>query len=160
MFHRSSLLPFSFVFLFGCGSDAQVPPPEVGDVAPAFTLKQVATQEDFDSESLKGSIVVLNFWGVTCPVCMKEIGELKEIQSAGKVKVVGIAIDGDADKITKIMEAKGINYPILAGGEEIFTRFDGYSIPYTLVLDKSMVVRKKVSGRLEKADFEKLIDEI
>lgn len=144
----------------GCGSDAPVPPPEVGDAAPSFTLTNVITQDEVKSDSLKGDVVVLNFWGTDCPVCMKEIEELKAIETSGKAKVVGVAIDGSDEKINKIIKAKGINYPVLAGGEEVFSQFDGLSIPYTIVLDKSLVVRKKVSGRMEKEEFEKVLEGI
>lgn len=157
---RSLQFTILAVCVMGCGGDTPAPPPEVGDTAPSFTLTNVVTQSELKIDSLKGDVVVLNFWGTDCPVCMKEIEELKAIQSSGKAKVVGVAIDGSEDKINKIIKAKGINYPVLAGGEEIFTQFDGLSIPYTIVLDKSFVVRKKVSGRMEKGAFEKVLEGI
>ena len=145
----------------GCGSPATLPPVEVGDLAPAFSLTEIRSDQRVTNESLKGDdIVLLNFWSTTCLVCMKEIDDLQAIHSDGKAKVVGIVLDGTPEQVKKIVDAKGIEYPVLAGNEEVFTQYDGYSIPYTLVLDSQMTIRKKFFGRMESEEFDRLITTI
>ena len=49
---------------------------------------------------------------------------------------------------------------IALGDEATFGRFDGYADPYTVVLDRSGVIRLKVYGRIEANELEKVIDRI
>ena len=72
---------------------------------------------------------------------MHEIEDLQAIHSDGKAKVVGIVLDGSPEQVKKIVSAKEIKYPVLAGNEEVFTRYDGYSIPYTLVIDRQRTMQ-------------------
>lgn len=153
------LSAYGILIVAGCGS-APLPPSEVGDVAPAFKLMNLGTQQELASDSLKGDVVVLNFWSTSCTVCAKEIDELKKIQSDGQAKVVGIAIDEDADQVDKVVKARGINYTVLHGNEEVFTKYDGFSIPYTLVLDAKLNIRKKIYGRMDKEEFDELVASI
>ncbi len=159
--HRSAffLLVSTVWIAVGCHSES-INPIEVGDQAPPFDLVDVTAQRNFQSDSLKGDIVVLNFWSTSCPVCMKEIEELKEIHHAGRAKVVSIAIDDNAERISKVAKAKKIDYPVLSGNARIFTQYDGFSTPYSLILDRQSVIRKKYFGPINKAEFNQLLNDI
>lgn len=148
------------IVMSGCGSQSSVQPLEVGLTAPSLELKRVAGSDTFAIESLKGEIVVLNFWSTSCAVCLQEIDDLKDIHDAGKAKVVGIALDQDGRRVQGVIEKRGIEYPVLLGDQETFERFDGYSIPYTLVLDRAQVVRKRFFGRMSEADLDKVLQSL
>jgi len=69
---------------------------------------------------------------------MTEIPELKQLAASSKAKVVGIALDQEGLKTIKpFVASNDINYTVLVGDEEVFQRFNGIGIPYTLVLDPS-----------------------
>ena len=143
----------------GCGPSAK--PVEVGETAPMFRLTDVMSGKPLDSESLKGNdVVLLNFWSTTCVTCMKEIQELNQIAADGKATVVGIALDGSAEQLKEIVAAKKIGYRVLVGNEKIFTQFDGYNIPYSLVLSSDLTVRKKFYGPIAATDFEQVVRSI
>ncbi|MBA3242724.1 MAG: TlpA family protein disulfide reductase [Acidobacteria bacterium] len=132
------LLVAAVVLAAACGADEGTPEDVVvGNVAPNFSLRSLdgATVK---SASLKGTPVVLNFWATWCQVCRTEIPELQKLATDPKVKVVSIALDEDGASIVKPFVADhGINYTVLLGDQEVFQRFNGFNIPYTLVLDSS-----------------------
>lgn len=135
------------LLLSGCGaSDPDPASVVVGSQAPSFSLTSLDGTTVKGSD-LKGSVVVLNFWATWCQPCMGEIPELKQFAASSKAKVVGIALDPDGLKTIKPFVASNeINYTVLVGDEEVFQRFNGLGIPYTLVLDSSQRIVKIYRG--------------
>jgi peroxiredoxin len=148
------------VLLLGCKGSEPVPL-EIGDPAPAFSLPAAGQASGkLTSDQLRGKIAVLNFWSTTCAVCLKETEDLARIHDSGKAVVVGIALENDADYLGRFVKDRGIRYPVALGDEETFTRYDGYAVPYTLVLDRAGAIRKRAYGRIESDELARTIDEI
>lgn len=148
------------LFILGC-KGSEPTPLEIGDVVPDFDLPAVSPAAmKLTSDDLRGKITVLNFWSTTCAICLKETEDLGRIHDGGKALVVGIALDKDADYLGRFVKERGIRYTVAMADEELFSRYDGYAIPYTLVLDRSRAIRRKVYGRIESDELAKLIDEI
>jgi thiol-disulfide isomerase/thioredoxin len=127
------------LFLTSCSDTADPESVVVGSRAPDFALTSL-TGATVTSESLKGEIVVLNFWATYCQPCRAEIPELNSFAASSGAKVVGITLDPEGTPAVKQYEKEQnfkLNYTVLLGDEEIFTRFNGVGIPYTLVLDRS-----------------------
>jgi thiol-disulfide isomerase/thioredoxin len=138
----------SAVALSGCATAQAVKPEEVvvGNTIPDFSLKSL-DGKTLDKESLKGEVVVLNFWASWCAPCMSEIPELKELAANSKVRVVAVALDEKGSETVKpFVESHGINYTVLLGDQDIFQQFNGVGIPYTLVLDRSQRIVKVYRG--------------
>lgn len=131
----------------GCGTSEPDPASViVGSQAPSFSLASL-DGTTVNSSALKGNVVILNFWATWCQPCMSEIPELKEVAAGSKAKVVGIALDQDGVKtIQPFVVNNKINYTVLVGDEEVFQRFNGIGIPYTLVLDPSQRIVKIYRG--------------
>lgn len=142
------------VILAGCSAS---PSPEnvvVGNLAPDFALTSL-DGTTLNSSSLKGEVVVVNFWATWCQPCMTEIPELKEFAASSKVRVVGIALDENGLKAVKpFVENHQINYTVLLGNQDTFQQFNGLGIPYTLVLDRSQRIVKIYRGPATKASLE------
>lgn len=142
------------VAMAGCGADSNPENVEVGSRVPDFSLTSL-DGTTVNNESLKGSVVVLNFWATWCQPCMSEIPELKEFAADSKVKVVGIALDENGlNAVKPFVENHGINYTVLLGDEDLFQRFNGLGIPYTLVLDPSQRIVKIYRGPTTKVALE------
>src|SRR5918911_93822 len=81
-------------FLLACGGEGEAGEVAVGERAPDFSLKSL-DGTTFKSSSLKGEVVVLNFWATYCEPCRSEIPELNQFAAASGAKVVGISLDAD-----------------------------------------------------------------
>ncbi len=126
----------------------------IGSQAPAFSLKSI-NGKTMTNRSLEGNIVILNFWATWCEPCKKEIPELKQLAANSEAKVVGIALDQDGLRAVKpFVEKNSINYTVLLGNEEVFNRFKGFGIPYTLVLDRKGKIVNIYRGPATKASLE------
>jgi len=107
-------------------------------------------------ESLRGKVVLVNFWATWCRPCREEIPDLIKLQQAHgeRLQIVGLSID-DADEAREVaafVAKHKINYPIFLVGEETAQKwgeFDG--IPMTFLLD---VTGKKVWQHEGSAPFE------
>jgi len=123
-------------------SCSDTPDPEsvvVGSRSPEFELTSL-DGNTVTSTSLKGEIVVLNFWATYCQPCRAEIPELNSFAASSGAKVIGITLDPEGAPAVRRYEKEQnfqLNYTVVLGDEEIFTRFNGVGIPYTLVLDRA-----------------------
>ena len=90
-------------------------PPEFPRAAPAFSLRDLSGKT-ISNETLKGRVVLLDFWATWCMPCRKSMPELQALHAkyAGKgLSVVGVSIDeGGPAKVKKFVTSKKFSYPI------------------------------------------------
>lgn len=110
--------------------------------APEFT-GALLDGGQFDSTSLSGDIVVINFWGSWCPPCRIETPEFQQVYeqvSADQVSFLGINVKDDRQLARAFLDDKGISYPSLFDprGEVAlaFRDFPANAIPSTIILDR------------------------
>lgn len=126
-----------------------------GATLPAFQLPTL-DGEEISSESYLGQPVVLNFWATWCGPCVKEIPTLKTLHRDSSARVVSIAIDEQGESIVRpFVEKHGIDYPVLIGDAELFRRYNGTGIPYTLILDSSLKIVKMRRGYVSLRSLER-----
>jgi len=151
-----SLILLSALVFGGCGN-AQATNPEdvvVGNTVPDFSVTSLEGNT-INKDSLKGEVVVLNFWASWCTPCMAEIPELKELAANSKAKVIGIALDENGlETVKPFAEAHKINYTVAVGSQDLFQQFNGVGIPYTLVLDPTQRIVKIYRGPTDRESLE------
>lgn len=115
--------------------------------------------------SLKGRIVVLNFWATYCVPCRKEMPDLAAIQNeyaALGVQVIGASADEAEDraKVLQFVKETRINFPIWMGATTgDMMRFGlGAALPGTVIIGRDGRVAKIISGIVNQADLRKQID--
>jgi thiol-disulfide isomerase/thioredoxin len=115
--------------------------------------------------SLKGRIVVLNFWATYCVPCRKEMPDLAAIQNeyaALGVQVIGASTDEAEDraKVLQFVKETKINFPVWMGATTAdMMRFGlGAALPGTVIIGRDGHVVKIISGVINQADLKKQID--
>jgi cytochrome c biogenesis protein CcmG, thiol:disulfide interchange protein DsbE len=127
-----------------------------------FTLKDMNGQE-VKLASLKGKVVLLNFWATWCGPCMLEIPSFVQIQAEYKDKgfqAIGVSVDDPPEKLTPFAKEYQINYPLLVGQEreDLQTAYGGiFGIPISFVISRDGKVCRKQIGPTSKAQFESWI---
>ena len=117
--------------------------------APAFALETL-DGDVVDSESLRGRVVVLNFWATWCIPCRVEIPALQSVWEdfgPDEVVVIGVSTDVLDAPVAAYLAERGVTYPVAMQTGEIRRAFGGISaIPTTFVIDAEGVVRHRVLG--------------
>ncbi len=115
--------------------------------------------------SLKGRIVVLNFWATYCVPCRKEMPDLSAIQNeyaALGIQVIGASADEaeDRSKVLQFVKETRINFPVWMGATTAdMMRFGlGAALPGTVIIDRDGRVARIISGIANQADLKKQID--
>jgi len=123
----------------------------LGKQAPDFTLPSV-TGEKLRLSSLKGKIVVLDFWAVWCGPCtdsMPFFQKLQDTYRAQGLEVVGLHVDDrmpPTDEVRAFLDELGIGYRNVASTTEVDDSYLVYAMPTTYILDRSGVVQKRHIG--------------
>jgi len=117
--------------------------------APDFSF--VAKEnERISNTTLRGKVVLLDFWGTWCPPCRESIPTVKNVKKkfANKgFELVGISSDDDEDVWRTFVESKQMDwheYIDLSG--DVLQAFNIDSYPTYIVLDKDGVIRYRQSG--------------
>ena len=126
--------------------------PQVGHYAPDASLLDLSNRS-VHLASLRGQVVVLNFWYVACEPCRYEMPALEKAYLAHKsqgLSVVGINTSDDAQTISDFTNQIGITYPILRDlGERVTIQYKVTATPTSFVVDRHGVIRARIAGPLD-----------
>jgi thiol-disulfide isomerase/thioredoxin len=155
----------------GCGTKNSEPAaPKVLANAPDVTFKDL-DGKDVTLASLRGKVVVVNFWATWCEPCRVEIPWLMGFQQkyAGQgFTMLGVAMDDDGKisvdpflKSTRFDvggQQLPMNYPIVIGNDDIADKFGGMlGLPTSLVITRDGKIAKRYIGLVNEPDLEKEI---
>ena len=117
--------------------------------------------------SLKGRIVILNFWATYCIPCRKEMPDLAALQNKFApfgVQVIGVSTDDleDRAKVLEFVRETKVNFPIWIGGsiEHMMSFGLGGALPGTVVIDREGNIFKSISGVIDQAMLRKEIESL
>jgi len=119
---------------------------------PPFTLKTIDGRT-VTSESLKGKIVVINFWGTWCGECRLEMPELEKFYEKYKanpnVVFLALSYDDSVDQARAFIKEKKYTFPVLMDADYV----SGTSVrayPTTWFIDREgRKVFDKLGGSLQ-----------
>lgn len=119
----------------------------VGQAAPAFTLN-TPSGESVSLESLKGSVVVLDFWATWCGPCVAALPKVDKLaKEHSDVKFFAVNIREPVEKVSKFMADKNLSLPVLMDSTAQAAKdYKAQAIPQTVVIGKDGVVKAVFVG--------------
>ncbi|MFN2502199.1 MAG: TlpA family protein disulfide reductase [Pyrinomonadaceae bacterium] len=143
---------------------APKPVPQSDDAV--LALKDMAGV-DQSLASLRGRVVVLNFWATWCEPCKKEMPDLSAIQNdyaALGVQVIGATADAatDSAKVLRFVRQYKINFPVWMGTTNPdMERFGvGTVLPATVIVDRQGKIVWREIGIIKPAALRKELDRL
>jgi peroxiredoxin len=142
----TALLPFALLAA-ACGAP---PASQQAKAAPAFALQDLNGGRT-TLESLKGKVVIVDFWATWCGPCIEEIPQYTEFWRRNQprgIEVIGVVMDsGSPQEINEFVREYQIPYRQLIGDDKTAESFgvnQGY--PTTFVIDAKGLIRTKLLG--------------
>lgn len=127
-----------------------------------FDLQNM-TGKKVSLESLKGKVVLINFWFINCPPCRMEIPDLNELKAeyAGKgVEFLAITFD-PKKQVTDFLQKIPFDFQIFPNAREIIESYGVQGFPTSVVINKDgKVVDSKMGGSMNiKEELKVFIEE-
>lgn len=135
--------------LLAAACDRGAHPARIGEAAPEFRVSD-GTQS-VDLSTLRGRVVVLNFWQTSCVPCVDELPSLERLQRAmPQITVVGISNDEDAQAYARFLKTYHVDFLTVRDQSfRIPTMYGTVKIPETYVIDRRGIVRRKFVSEQE-----------
>jgi thiol-disulfide isomerase/thioredoxin len=122
--------------------------------------------------SLKGKLVLVNFWATWCEPCRVEIPWMIDFQhkySSKGFTLLGVAMDDDGKKVVDPFVQKTqfdvgghsmtMDYPIVLGNDEISSQFGGLiGLPTSVLISRDGKIIKRYIGLVNQKELETEIE--
>ena len=153
----------------GCKSGGAGTPKTLAN-EPEVTFKDLQGK-DVSLASLKGKVVVVNFWATWCEPCQVEIPWMIDFQQKYADKgftLLGVAMDDDGKSAVEPFVQKSqfdvdgkkmaMNYPIVLGNDDLAAKFGGLlGLPTSIVISRDGKVVKRYIGLASQDDLDREI---
>jgi peroxiredoxin len=135
--------------MVGCYGGSR--PPRIGTPAPDFSIQE--GDRTVTLNSLRGKIVVLNFWATWCPPCVQEMPSLVNLQKALREKgvtVLAVSVDADAAAYRKFLLDHHIELLTVRDASQKTNNLYGtFKFPETYIIDREGKLRRKFIGAVD-----------
>ena len=146
------LFPMALYLLLGLLCWAPSTARALGEVAPDFTLRDMDNQS-VSLSSLKGKVVLINFWATWCGPCQVEMPHLQKMYTELGAKgftVLSVSADDarTASLVKPLIKKNGYTFPVLLDKETtVVAQYNpAKTLPYSVLLDREGKIAKVHQG--------------
>ncbi len=157
MSNMKSCFTILFLVFLSVSVDAQKAI-EIGKKAPEITMTK-ADGTAFSLSTLKGKIVLIDFWATWCAPCVEEQPELKALYDtySDKVKnnqfeILGISLDRNKESWQKAIDRFGINWIQISDlkfwKSPVAKLYEVDELPFNIIIDgQGTILVKNLHGK-------------
>jgi thiol-disulfide isomerase/thioredoxin len=145
---KKSYFILAFVFFALIHVNAQVVGTDVGDIAPEIDLPD-AKGTTIALSSLRGGLVLVDFWATWCGPCLKEQPELLKLYNTypDKLSIYGVSLDNKKANwvamVAKLKQPWSQVSDIRYWSSPVVGDYMIQALPFNVLLDKNGVVLAK-----------------
>jgi thiol-disulfide isomerase/thioredoxin len=105
---------------------------------------------DFQLSSLRGRVILLNFWSVDCPACKTQMPVLTKLyKKYGResLEIVGVCLDRES-VVKRFLNVINIDYILVSVNQDMANKYGGalQFLPFTLLVDREGNIAQKYVG--------------
>ncbi len=134
-----------------------------GQRAPDFALPTLSGSR-LSLSSLRGKVVVIDFWAQWCEPCKKELPQLEKLSkefAAKNVVILAVNLDKSKDNAQKLAQQLGLSLPVLLDpAGSVAATYDLPKMPTSFLVDKKGIVRFVHEGFEGSADVDRFRSEL
>jgi len=132
----------------------------------AFNLVDI-NKNTWNTDKLKGKIIIINFWFTACNPCIQEMPHLNKLVAENKdssVLFIAPAPENET-QVKKFLKKYAFDYNIIPSSTEFISAMDIKNFPTHLVVDKEGIIRQVFIGYVDdikeklQAEIDKLVNQ-
>ena len=124
-----------------------------GSTAPPFTLPERPGPGERSLASLRGEVVLLNFWATWCEPCEREMPAMERLHeklSPEGLHLVAVSVDESSEPIDQFRARFKLTFPILWDPDKRASdAYQTYRYPETLLIGRDGIVVERYIGPRE-----------
>jgi peroxiredoxin len=128
------------------------PEVKIGMTAPNFELKDIEGKS-WKLDSLRGKIVILNFWASWCKECIVEKKSIQVYLNKNKktddLVFLTILFKDNPKLVSELIKKEGYTFPVLIDNGKVSKIYGIRGVPETFLIDKNGILRHKITGPVE-----------
>jgi peroxiredoxin len=128
-------------------------PIEPGSAAPGFSLPVLGDGASLSLGSLRGKVVLLNFWATWCKPCEDEMPAMENLYRAigdRDFELIAVSVDDDRRVVEEFTTRMGLTFPILLDPQKrVADAYQSYRFPESYLIDRGGVLVARYIGPRE-----------
>jgi thiol-disulfide isomerase/thioredoxin len=135
----------------GASTAGKIPAPQKGFLAPELSLQTLDGQE-VTLASLRGRVVLVNFWASWCPPCRAEMPAMQRVHEEYEnqgltVLAVNATIQDSQTEAARFAALNGLTFPIpLDMDGQAARRYAVRSLPTSFFIGRDGIIREVIIG--------------